>query len=232
MRRRRTRLPSKRRASRASNPSPQGGCLVDAAVGQALAGPVVGSAMNDVMILHWPSQGGDAQQFTARGVACLLLVDADSDPPLELHPLADWERLPADERDIANRLRRLKARGRPLTRPRVDGDRRLHFGDAWVALSPIEARIAESLVSQFDEVVPDAALVVAGGEVTPHGRISPAALRVHLTRLRQRVAVLGLTIRVVRGQGHVLSAMAAMTPGTITNMGAGDKPGARPRLTG
>jgi Transcriptional regulatory protein, C terminal len=188
--------------------------------------------MNDVMILHWPSQAIDAKRFTARGVACLLLVDADSDPPFELHPLADWERLPADGRDIANRLRRLKARGGPLTRPSVDGHRRLHFGDAWVALSPIEARIAESLVSHFDEVVPDAALVVAGGEATPHGRISPAALRVHLTRLRQRVAVLGLTIRVVRGQGHVLTAAATATPGTITNMGAGDKHEARPLLTG
>jgi len=188
--------------------------------------------MNDVMILHWPSQAVDVQQFTARGVACLLLVDPDANPPLELHPLADWERLPADERDIANRLRRLRARGWPLTRPSVDGHRRLHFGDAWVALSPIEARIADSLVSQFDEVVPDAALVLAGGEVTPHGRISPAALRVHLTRLRQRVAVLGLTIRVVRGQGHVLTAMAATTPGTITSMGAGDNYEAPPRLTG
>jgi hypothetical protein len=172
--------------------------------------------VNDAMILHWPSQAIEAQRFVAKGVACLLLVDADGDPPFELHPLADWERLPADERDIANRLRRLKAKGVPVTRPHVDADRRLHFGDAWVALSPIEASLARDLALQFNDVVPDSALRAAGGAVTPSGELSPTALRVHLTRLRQRLHSLGLTVRVVRGQGHVLAAVALPRHGAST----------------
>jgi DNA-binding response OmpR family regulator len=68
-----------------------------------------------------------------------------------------------------------------------------------VALSPTEEELCRTLADRFGQVVGADAL--AGASVPP---LTPTAVRVHITRLRKRIAPLGLTVRAVRGRGYVL----------------------------
>jgi DNA-binding response OmpR family regulator len=165
----------------------------------------------DVAVLHWPAQAQEAEVLAADGRPRLLLVAADADPPVVPDPLCEWVRLPADERDVAARILSLTRRLAPAPeRPRVDPTGRLLFGKAWVALSPTEARLAAVLAENYETVVPESEL---GRRGWPAGTWGANALRVHLTRLRQRLAPLGLEVRAVRTQGFILQASPAGTAG-------------------
>jgi DNA-binding response OmpR family regulator len=157
----------------------------------------------DVAVLHWPAQADEAEALAALGHPRLLLVATDADPPISEDSLCEWVRLPAEERDVAARVLVLARRLGPVAPqpPSVDANDRLLFGDAWVALSPIEARLASALAENFEAVVPHAEL---GRRGWPSGSWGSGALRVHLTRLRQRLAPLGLEVRAVRLQGFIL----------------------------
>jgi DNA-binding response OmpR family regulator len=156
--------------------------------------------MDDVRILRWPQQSGEATALAKSGTPRLLLVEPDADPPVISDWRVDWVRLPADERDVAARVLGLTRRTRPVDPPRVDGHDRLVFSGAWVALSPIEARLAAVLSSRFETVVTLQQLCEHGWDETPKLN----ALRVHLTRLRRRIGPLGLELRTVRSKGFVL----------------------------
>jgi DNA-binding response OmpR family regulator len=158
--------------------------------------------MDEVRILRWPEQSGEASALAATETPRLLLVEAGADPPILSDWHADWVRLPADERDVAARVLSLTRRTRPAPTPQVDGHDRLVFGDKWVALSPIEARLAAMLSTRYGAVVSLDELLEQGWEALP----KPNALRVHLTRLRRRIRPLGLELRTVRSKGFVLQA--------------------------
>ena len=83
----------------------------------------------------------------------------------------------------------------------MGGDGRLRFGAHWIALSPIEHRLAQVLAARFGEVVNSDLLADAAwpGEGSNEG-----ALRVHLTRLRRRLRSLGLEVQNVRGRGYLM----------------------------
>lgn len=99
---------------------------------------------------------------------------------------------------------RLRALGRRAARhqtpPRLDGQGRLLHGGRWVSLSPIDENVARLLVERFGQVVPSEELARIGWDEPPTAN----AVRVHLTRLRRRIAPLGLHIRGVRGVGVLL----------------------------
>jgi len=163
---------------------------------------VVNMSQRDVAVLHWPAQSDEAEALAAEGRPRLLLVAPDADPPLAHDALCEWVRLPADERDVAARILLLTRRvDPPPERPRVDANGRLLFRNAWVALSPTEARLASVLAENFEQVVPESEL---GRRGWPAGPWQTSALRVHLTRLRQRLAPLGLEVRGIRLQGFIL----------------------------
>jgi DNA-binding response OmpR family regulator len=155
--------------------------------------------MTDVIVLHWPAQAEEAAALALAGRPRLLLVAPGADPPQSTDRREDWVRLPADERDVAARVLRLTSDSPEL--PFVDATNRLVLGSDWVALSPIEARLAAALARRFGQVVTIDELGRCGW---PDGGWRVNAMRVHFTRLRRRVAPLGLEVRAVRAQGFVL----------------------------
>jgi len=165
-----------------------------------------------VSVLHWPAQADKADALAADGRPRLLLVAPDADPPMPEDTLCEWVRLPADERDVAARILTLTRRLEPVVpeRPRVDDSGRLLFRNGWVALSPTEARLASALVENFESVVSESQLGLRGW---PEGTWANNTLRVHITRLRHRVASLELEIRGVRGQGFILQPSPSATAG-------------------
>ena len=156
----------------------------------------------DIVVLRWPSEQANRERLAAKGRPRLLLVAPECDPPIAQDCLEDWVRLPADDTDVAARLRALEMRAvRHQQQPATDERGRLRFNGEWVALSPIEERIVGALAARFGEVVSRDELLAAGW---PDEAPSDAALRVHLTRLRKEIAPLGLEIATVRGFGHVM----------------------------
>jgi len=164
----------------------------------------------DVAVLQWPAQADEAEALAADGRPRLLLVARDADPPVPGDPMCEWVRLPADERDVAARILLLTRRLGPveLERPRIDASGRLLFRNTWVALSPTEARLATVLTEHFEAVVPESEL---GRRGWPTGTWGSNTLRVHITRLRHRLAPLDLEIRGIRQQGFVLQAVHSAT---------------------
>jgi two-component system, OmpR family, response regulator len=79
------------------------------------------------------------------------------------------------------------------------GSGRISYGGRWAPLSDTEEALASTLGERFREVVSLPDLCRAGGR-----SLSEGCVRVHLTRLRKRLAPIGLVVRVVRGHGYVL----------------------------
>jgi len=156
------------------------------------------------VLLRWPADEERRRLLAERGVPRLFLVDGGAAPPVCADPLEDWIRVPCEERDLEARMAALRARAptaTPETPPRLDGNGRLLRGGRWVPLSPIEERLCRLLIGEFDAVVSDRRLMAGAW---PGGSGTSTGLRLQVTRLRRRVADLGLEIRSVRGKGYVL----------------------------
>lgn len=152
-------------------------------------------------MLRWPEEADEVERLSVGGVPRLLFVEPGADPPESGDCGQDWVRLPADDRDIAARLRALSLKAaRHQSWPQVDGKGRLLHRGRWVSLSPIERDLTRLLVDRFGSVV-------TNEELARSAWASPAsanAVRVHLSRLRQRIDPLGLDIHGVRGVGVLL----------------------------
>ena len=85
--------------------------------------------------------------------------------------------------------------------PRVDADGILRFRGHLVALSPTEERLARALVDAAGSVVSRSRLV---SDTWEGKAVRIASLRTGVTRLRRRIAPLGLTVRAVRGRGYMV----------------------------
>jgi len=173
------------------------------------SGPELGP-IADVVVLRWPGEAGRDAELAHRGALRLLLVEPEADAPVMHDSRADWVRLPCDERDIAARVLGLARRHTiHVEVPRVDGAGRLLYDGQWVALSPIEARLASVLGRQFGAVVtPNELIDQAWPETQSATPATDGALRVHLSRLRKRVAEVGLEVRGVRNRGIVMQPRA------------------------
>jgi len=130
-------------------------------------------------------------------------VNPDQSPPVVTDPLEDWVRMPASDDDVETRVRTLLHRcGRPVeARPTLDPDGVLRFGDSWVSLPPVEARLMSALLGRFGAVVSREQLARAGW---PQGAPGRNALDVHMLRVRRRIAPLDLVIRTIRSRGYLL----------------------------
>jgi hypothetical protein len=160
----------------------------------------------DVAVLMWPAEAPEAETLRQQAVPRLLLVPAGAAPPQDVDHLTEWVRHPASEHEVAARVVALVRRaGTFLVRPHVDEHGRISYRDRWSALSPIESKIAGALCDRFCQIV-DASQLRASAW-PPHHPVdppTPTAFRVHLHRLRQRVADLGLEVVTVRNEGVVL----------------------------
>ncbi|TMK86970.1 MAG: winged helix-turn-helix transcriptional regulator [Actinobacteria bacterium] len=172
---------------------------------EGMAGPVA-AADGAVRLVRWPEERELLETLRAEGTPRLLLVRPPAPAPEIMQCEEDWVRLPADDGDVRARVLALAARSsRHQPGPQVIGDGRLRYGAQWIALSPIEHRLAEVLADCFGEVVNSGVLANAAW---PDESINEGALRVHLTRLRRRVRSLGLEIQNVRGRGYLMEQAA------------------------
>ena len=163
---------------------------------------LVTDGKRDVVVLRWPEDADEVRRLAARRLPRLLLVHPDADPPDPGDCEQDWIRLPVDPRDVAARLEMLNWRAaRHEAIPSLDDHGRLHHRGLWVPTSPIERRMLALLVARFGAVVSAEEL---REQAWPNQPATPTTLRVHVTRLKKRIAPLGLNIRGMRPWSYVL----------------------------
>jgi DNA-binding response OmpR family regulator len=158
-----------------------------------------------VAILRWPEDAETVDQLRLTGAPRLLLVAPGVDAPACTECGEDWIRLPATDEDLRVRAATVAARAaRHVAHPEVTPDGRIVFGDHWAPLSTIEGSLAAVLCDNFGSVVSHSSLDEGCG-----GRsLSPNAIRVHMMRLRKRIAPVGLAVRTVHGRGYLLELAA------------------------
>jgi hypothetical protein len=155
-----------------------------------------------IRIVRWPEERELLEQLRAEHAPRLLLVRPPAPAPVVDECEEDWVRLPADDADVRARVLALAARSaRHRPGPRVGSDGRLRYDGQWIALSPIEHRLAAALATRFGEVVQSDVLASAAW---PSNGTNDGALRVHLTRLRRRLHPLSLDVQNVRGRGYLM----------------------------
>jgi two-component system OmpR family response regulator len=162
---------------------------------------VLESMGHDVVVLSWPKQAGERERLSRCGIPTLWLVERGVDPPAGSSCLEDWVRLPADDADLRTRLASLA--GRAAHHPSVPGldtHGQLTHHEMVVILSPVEQRIATLLIENFGDAVAEKELIGAAW----HEGGSEDTLRVHISRLRRRLAPIGLTITSIRSYGYVM----------------------------
>jgi two-component system, OmpR family, response regulator len=158
------------------------------------------SQHRDVVVLRWPEQILDVERLEQLGVPRLLLVEPGVEAPDGDSCLQDWLRLPADDADVRVRLHALARRADShAVLPTIDPYGQLSYRGRALFLSPLDQRIVSELIEHFDAVV----MVDDLKNAWPEGT-STQALRVHISRLRHRVASLGLTITSIRNVGYVM----------------------------
>jgi len=165
-------------------------------------------AVTDVTAVVWPEDGDQLGVLRSAGAPRLLLVRPGVRPPTVISALEDWVRLPADQDDVQTRVETLAARAAAQRdeRPWVDANDLIHFRNQWAELSVIEAALTRTLVAVLGDVVSYDELARA-----EDGEPRRETLRVQLTRLRLRLAPLGLDVRSVRARGYVLRCTAGDT---------------------
>lgn len=164
----------------------------------------------DVVLVLWPEHAEDLGRLASAGVPRLLLVAPEATPPPPEEGgddcLQDWIRLPAHDQDVRARVAALERRsarhGTPV-RLALDDDGQLTYRGQTVWLSPTVRALFQALAARFGSTVPLEELVK---EVWPDEPPSASSVRVHILRLRRRLAPLGLEIRTVQGKGYALTA--------------------------
>jgi two-component system OmpR family response regulator len=155
----------------------------------------------DVFVLRWPEEVDAVERLRHLGIPRLLLVEPGITPPSVTGCIEDWVRLPADDVDMRARLAALAERAaRHPPAPIVEESGCLSHRGATVFLPPVDEQVARALIEHLGHPVSPEVLRARawsdGGSET--------ALRVHISRLRRRLAPLGLTIRSVRRRGYLI----------------------------
>ena len=146
----------------------------------------------------------------AEGRPRMLLLNPTTPAPEPGDGMEDWVRIPVAEADLRARMQWLSHRvshaangAGPLDpSPVLDADGLFRVGSEWVALPPVEHRLARALLDRMGTVVTRDALSHAGW---PEGAPGRNALDVHVLRLRRRLAPLNMTIHTVRSRGYLLA---------------------------
>ena len=165
----------------------------------------------DVTMLRWPEEEARRSRISEAGEPRLLLVPHGQEPPAVSDCLEDWIRVPAAENEVKARVDALAVRsqahttngdnGPASTGPVLDDFGVLRVDGSWVALPPLEARLAQALLERLGAVTSRDLLIRAGWPAGAPGR---NALDVHVLRLRRRRTAVGLVIRTVRSRGYLL----------------------------
>ncbi len=159
-------------------------------------------ATSGVVVLSWPHDAAKADRLAELGTPLLLLVDRDAAPPDSERCLQDWLWAPVDDAELRSRLLCLTRRAATHPRrPFIDESGLLMHRGRSLFLSPLDQRIAELLLAEPGVVVPDQRLI----DEVWNGEASLQTLRVHLSKMRGRIAPLGLTIRCIRHRGYVMA---------------------------
>lgn len=163
-------------------------------------------------MLKWPEEESRRTRISRAGEPRLLLVPDGQEPPQVGDCLEDWIRVPAEEAEVKARVDALTVRSKnhhPATvdsgsapaGPVLDDFGVLRVNGSWVALPPLEARLAEALLQRLGAVTSRELLIRAGW---PSGAPGRNALDVHVLRLRRRLTPVGLAIRTVRSRGYLM----------------------------
>ncbi len=162
-------------------------------------------------MLRWPEEESRRARISEAGGARLLLVPDGQEPPQVGDCLEDWIRVPAPESEVRARVDALAVRsqahptnghtGHAPSNPVIDDFGVLRVNGSWVALPPLEARLAEALLERLGTVTSRDLLIRAGWPTGAPGR---NALDVHVLRLRRRLTPVGLAIRTVRSRGYLM----------------------------
>ncbi len=156
----------------------------------------------NVVLLRWPSERGRLERLRDQQLPRLILVESGATPPVPTDCLEDWTRVPVSDPDLQLRTKALevKANRHLHTKPGLE-DGILRHRDAWVSLSPLEARITATMLDRMGVVVSRDTLIKSGWPNSSPGR---NALDVHVLRLRKRLEGVGLAIRTVRSRGYLI----------------------------
>ena len=162
-------------------------------------------------MLRWPEEEARRTRICQQGAPRLLLVPDGEQPPAVADCLEDWIRIPAPEDEVRARVEALSVRSlahvangthpEPTDEPLLDDFGVLRLNGSWVALPPLEARLADALLERLGLVTSRDLLIRAGWPTAPPGR---NALDVHVLRLRRRLQPVGLAIRTVRSRGYLM----------------------------
>ena len=162
-------------------------------------------------MLRWPEEEGRRSRISEAGEPRLLLVADGEQPPPVGDCLEDWIRVPAAEDEVRARVDALTVRSQAHTSsgrngethagPALDDFGVLRLNGSWVALPPLEARLADALLQRLGAVTSRELLIRAGW---PDGAPGRNALDVHVLRLRRRLTPVGLAIRTVRSRGYLM----------------------------
>ncbi len=165
----------------------------------AVNAPIPIGVIDNVVVLRWPAEREEVDRLTQRGIPRLLLVAPGAPPPPSVSCLEDWVRLPAADGDVQARLEALLYRAsRHPSVPELDGYGQLSFRGQRVFLSPTDERAIPPLVASFERAVSEHELERA----VWFDDGNPSKLRVHVSRLRKRIAPLELEITAVRNYGY------------------------------
>ncbi|NLV55977.1 MAG: helix-turn-helix domain-containing protein [Acidimicrobiales bacterium] len=162
----------------------------------------------EITLVRWPEQEATRTALRAEGRPRVLLLGPTTPAPDPGDDREDWVRIPVADADLQARIRWLAHRlgggggDRTAERPVLDDDGLFRVGGEWVALPPVEHRLARALLDRLGTVVSRDALAEAGW---PEGAPGRNALDVHVLRLRRRLAPLRMTIHTVRSRGYLLA---------------------------
>lgn len=159
------------------------------------------SLVVEVVHLRWPEEGARRDSLLRAQRPRLLLLEHGVAPPAQTDCLEDWIRLPATDADARARSEALAARGRRHLGGVSIESGVVRRGEAWVSLSPLEARLASVLIERMGTVVARDRLAQVGW---PEGMSARNTLDVQAVRLRRRLHTVGLAIRTVRARGYLL----------------------------
>jgi len=162
--------------------------------------------MDDVQLLRWPSESTQLDRCRKLGVPRLLVVEGQLEPPMSADVREDWVRPPVSRSDLLARAATLRARVDQHSAPQVDPSGVVRYGPRSVPTSPIETVLVGRLARHFGSVVTREELQHCLDK-PPDG--SRNALDLHVTRLRRRLAPLGLVIRTAWRRGYLLEAKPA-----------------------
>jgi DNA-binding winged helix-turn-helix (wHTH) protein len=166
----------------------------------------------EVAVLHWPAEAEEANRLDQQGIPRLLLVESGATPPLSDSCLEDWLMVPASDLEVETRLVNLAKRTAHHPRPpMIDDFGRLTHRGRSLFLSPLDQRLAQALVENFGAIVEEPELIK---KVWPEGARNQV-LRVHVSRLRQRLAPLELTIKCVRNTGYLIAEAGTLDPRAV-----------------